>query len=316
MILERNKNNPIIKRDDVKDNFLDITSVFNPGAIKVDDDYYLILRVQDRSRQTMFLKAKSKNGIDFTIQDTPIHLMGIETVNKTIYHCYDPRITSIGDRFYMMFSMDMEDGCYLGLAETVDFEQFYFRGIVSEDENRNGVLFPELVNGKYLRCDRPNTQRIDGRVVSGNSICLSSSDDMQTWEVVDTIASGNPHYWDELIGAGPPPVKTKQGWLLVYHGIARHYQPIYQAGVMLLDLEQPSQIIARGKLNILEPRELYEMIGQVPNVVFPTGIIVENYDKDSYAENSSKVLLYYGAADTSVCLAESTVEKLIYACYQ
>ncbi|MCP4145843.1 MAG: glycosidase, partial [bacterium] len=129
--------------------------------------------------------------------------------------------------------------------------------------------------------------------------------DLLNWKPVGEVAEGNSHYWDELIGAGPPPVKTDNGWLLVYHGIALHYQPIYQAGVMLLDLDDPTKVIARGKYNILEPQEMDEMVGQVPNVVFPSGMIVED----------QRVMIYYGAADTCVCMAETTIEELIDACF-
>jgi predicted GH43/DUF377 family glycosyl hydrolase len=130
--------------------------------------------------------------------------------------------------------------------------------------------------------------------------------------------SGRPHYWDELIGSGPPPVKTSEGWLHVYHGIATHFGStnIYQAGVVLLDLHNPGKIIARGRYNILEPREPYELVGQVPNVVFPSGMIVNEVEPDGTAKPGSEVFLYYGAADTSVALAIATVDELIEACYE
>jgi beta-1,4-mannooligosaccharide/beta-1,4-mannosyl-N-acetylglucosamine phosphorylase len=94
-----------------------------------------------------------------------------------------------------------------------------------------------------------------------------------------------------------------------------HYQPIYQAGVVLLDLNEPWRVISRGRYNVLEPREMWEMVGQVPNVVFPTGIIVESYDENGFANNSSEVKLYYGAADTHIGLATSTIQALIDACF-
>ena len=120
-------------------------------------------------------------------------------------------------------------------------------------------------------------------------------------------------YWDELIGSGPPPIKTNEGWLLIYHGIATHFASanIYQAGVVLLDLEDPAQVMYRSKYNILEPREHYELLGQVPNVVFPTGIIVEEYDENGNAVMESAVKIYYGAADSCVCFAETTISTLI-----
>jgi beta-1,4-mannooligosaccharide/beta-1,4-mannosyl-N-acetylglucosamine phosphorylase len=127
---------------------------------------------------------------------------------------------------------------------------------------------------------------------------------------------GRLHYWDELIGSGPPPVKTRAGWLHVYHGVATHFAAanIYQAGVCLLDLNDPSRLIARGRNNVLEPREPYELSGQVPNVVFPTGIIVDEIDAEGYAAPQSKLRIYYGAADTVVALATATVGELLEAC--
>ena len=127
--------------------------------------------------------------------------------------------------------------------------------------------------------------------------------------------SGRLHYWDELIGSGPPPIKTAAGWLHIYHGMAMHFaSPIYQAGVVLLDSGDPSRVLARSRNNILEPRELWEMVGQVPNVVFPSGMIVEKHDTDGFAEPDSPVRVYYGAADTVVGMATCTVRELLEAC--
>ena len=163
------------------------------------------------------------------------------------------------------------------MAKTNDFEEFQFLGIVSDGDVRNGVLFPEKINGKYLRFDRPNKVQLEGGPASGNTIVLSESDDLLKWKPVKPVMSGRFHYWDENIGSGPPPVKTKEGWLHVYHGVAMHFASsnIYQAGVSLHDLNDPSIVLSRSKYNILEPRELFELTGQVPNVVFPSGMIVE-----------------------------------------
>jgi beta-1,4-mannooligosaccharide/beta-1,4-mannosyl-N-acetylglucosamine phosphorylase len=259
--------------------------------------------------------ARSKDGVDFEISPTPVRMRGIEKVEGPIYHCYDPRITRIDDVNYVMFAMDMEAGCRLGLARTRDFSALEFMEIVSDDDNRNGVLFPEKISGKYLRLDRPNQTEVAGGVMSGNSIVLSESDDLMSWRPVAPVASGRFHYWDELIGAGPPPVKTRRGWLQIYHGVATHFgsSNIYQAGALLLDLENPALVIARSACNFLEPREIYELAGQVPNVVFPSGFIVEEFDADGFARPDSPAKLYYGAADTCVALLEGYVEEWVQA---
>jgi beta-1,4-mannooligosaccharide/beta-1,4-mannosyl-N-acetylglucosamine phosphorylase len=316
--MRRHPKNPIITRQQIPNvppDLVDVSSVFNPGAIRFGKEYLLLLRVQNRGRRTFTLVARSRNGVDFDISSTPVQMKGIENVAATIHHGYDPRITMIDGAYYVMFALDMDSGCRLGLARTNDFSEFEFLGIVSGNDNRNGVLFPEKIDGKYLRLDRPNQFRLPDGVLSGNTIMLSESRDLLEWKPVAPIASGRWHYWDELIGAGPPPIKTRRGWLQIYHGVATHVgsTSIYQAGALLLDLENPSAVIARSRCNFLEPREMYELIGQVPNVVFPSGIIVEEHDPDGFARLDSPAKLYYGAADTCVALVEGYVEEWVQA---
>jgi beta-1,4-mannooligosaccharide/beta-1,4-mannosyl-N-acetylglucosamine phosphorylase len=316
--MKRHPNNPIITRQQIPNiipDLVDVSSVFNPGAIRHGNEYVLLLRVQNRGRRTFILVARSRDGVNFEISPTPVLMRGIEKVEDPIHHCYDPRITLIGGVYYVMFAMDTEAGCRLGLARTNDFSRFEFMGIVSDDDNRNGVLFSEKIGGKYLRLDRPNQTKVAGGVMSGNSIVLSESNDLLSWRPVAAVASGRFHYWDELIGAGPPPVKTRRGWLQIYHGVATHFgsSNIYQAGVLLLDLENPAKVIARSRCNFLEPREMYELTGQVPNVVFPSGFIVEEFDSDGFARADSPARLYYGAADTCVALVEGYVEEWVQA---
>jgi predicted GH43/DUF377 family glycosyl hydrolase len=317
MVLIRSKENPIITREKIPDKdpaLKDVSSVFNPGAVRFNDSFLLLLRVQNRGRETYILVAESPNGVRFKVRETPVRFQGIEKVKEKIHHCYDPRITCLDGVYYIMFAMDMEKECRLGLAKTENFSSFDFMGIVSCDDNRNGVLFPEKVGGRYLRLDRPNRKSAgSGDPASGSAICLSESDDLLNWKEIKTVIQGCPHYWDELIGAGPPPIKTKEGWLQIYHGVATHFASanIYQAGVLLLDLDDPGTVLARGCYNILEPREPYELMGQVPNVVFPSGAVAEKTDDAGFAAPESKIFVYYGAADTSVCLAVSTVSELI-----
>jgi beta-1,4-mannooligosaccharide/beta-1,4-mannosyl-N-acetylglucosamine phosphorylase len=316
--MRRSLKNPIITRKDiprVPPHLVDVSSVFNPGAVMFGEKYLLMLRVQNRGRETFLLTAESDDGIRFKVDDEPVHFQGIEKVEEKIHHCYDPRITPIEGTYYILFAMDMDDGCRLGLGKTKDFKSYDFMGIVSEDDNRNGVLFPERIGGRYLRLDRPNQSRLTSGTATGDTICLSESDDLLNWKIAAPLISGRFHYWDELIGAGPPPIKTREGWLQIYHGVALHLSSahIYQAGVMLLDLEDPSKVLARGRYNILEPRMLYELTGQVPNVVFPGGAIPKQVDDEGYAVTDSRVFVYYGAADTSVCLASASVRELVAA---
>jgi beta-1,4-mannooligosaccharide/beta-1,4-mannosyl-N-acetylglucosamine phosphorylase len=317
-VLKRDPSNPVLTRKDIPPfppDLVDVTSVFNPGAVQIGDRTLLMLRVQNRARETFFCMAESRDGFHFQVNPEPVRLNGIEKVEETIYHYYDARITPLEGRYYIQFAMDMDSGCMLGMAQTGDFRNFEFMGIASEEDCRNGVLFPEKIGGYYLRLDRPNRTALDQGPLSGDTIRLSRSRDLVHWSPGGDVISGRFHYWDELIGPGTPPVKTREGWLLLYHGVAMHLSSayIYQAGVLLLDLEDPCRVKGRSRQNILEPREPYEMTGQVPNVVFPGGWIVEGVDEEGFARPDSRVRVYYGAADTVVCLARSTIGSLVTA---
>ena len=204
----RSDRNPIVTREripSVPPGLVDVTSVFNPGAVRFGGRILLLLRVQNRGRETFILKAESGDGVDFRISGEPVRFAGIETVPGPVYHCYDPRITPLDGDFYVMFAMDREEGCSLGLARTRDFETYTFMGIVSEGDVRNGVLFPRKIGGRFLRLERPNEVRLESGVTTGDTIVLSESVDLLAWRPVAAVARGRPHYWDEMIGPGPPP---------------------------------------------------------------------------------------------------------------
>jgi beta-1,4-mannooligosaccharide/beta-1,4-mannosyl-N-acetylglucosamine phosphorylase len=317
--MKRYSRNPLIGRSDipcVRPHLVDVSSVFNPGAVRWNDQIVLILRVQNRGRETFLLPAFSGNGIDFTFADQPIQFRGIETLDYPVYHVYDPRITQIAPWFYITLALDTDRGCRTGLARTIDFREFEFLGELLHGDARNAVLFPEKIGGAYALLYRPNRSSLDGAVASGSEIELAVSDDLVKWTSRATVMKGRFHFWDEFIGSGPPPLKTTHGWLHIYHGVATHFASsnIYQAGVVLLDLEHPERVIARGRCNVLEPREMYELVGQVPNVVFPTGLIPAQVDPDGLVGEDTELYIYYGAADTSVCLATTTVRRLLEAC--
>ncbi|MBK7030667.1 MAG: glycoside hydrolase family 130 protein [Bacteroidales bacterium] len=316
--MKRHPSNPILTRENIPPippTLVDVTSVFNPGAVKNGDTYHLILRVQSKSRETFLVMAESKDGVSFKVENKIVHFQGIEKVKEKVFHIYDARITPLDGRFYIMFAMDMQDGCQLGLGVTDDFKSFEFLGITSNEDIRNGVLFPEKIGGKYFRMDRPNKSRHSGGPTSGSTIWLSSSLNLFDWEPVAPLINGRFHYWDEYIGSGPPPVKTRKGWLHVYHGVAGHFgsSNIYQGGVMLLDLNDPSKVLGRCRCNILEPREIWELAGQVPNVTFPSGMIVEAFDSEGFAKEDSEIKIYYGAADTAVGLVVTSINELLTA---
>ena len=319
--MQRSSRNPILTRIDIPEvapHVRDVSSVFNPGAVRWRGVDYLLLRVQTRGRKTVLMVAESDDGERFTVRPSVVEINGLEAVSETIYHIYDPRLTALGDNVYVVFAADVDGACRLGIARTQDFERFELVSFDDAGDTRNGVLFPEKIDGRYARLERPNRVALDSGVTTGSEIVLSMSDDLIAWTTVVPVMAGRWHYWDELIGSGPPPVKTRAGWLHIYHGVATHLvgANIYQAGAVLLDLHDPTKVVARTENNILEPRELYEHVGQVPNVVFPSGLIVDAFDDGGFAKPTATARLYYGAADTVVGMATTTVDALIRACLE
>ena len=320
MTFRRHPHNPILTRSDIPDipsRVSDPTSVFNPGAVKLGERYVLLLRVQTRGRETVLVRAESADGVRFEVANQIVPVEGIGGGRERIHHVYDPRITPLEGTNVVTLAMDTDAGCRIAMARSKDLRRLEFLGM-GDDDVRNAVVFPERVGGRYLRLERPNPIRDPGGPTTGDTIVLTESSDLLSWRSVGPIMTGRPHYWDERIGPGPPPIKTRDGWLLVYHGVSTHFGSvnIYQVGVALLDLDEPLTVRARGRCNVLEPREPCERVGQVPNVVFPSGLIVDDVDSDGFADPTSGVFLYYGAADTAVALATTTTADLLAACHE
>ena len=318
MPLHRHPATPILTRESipaVAPHLVDVSSVFNPGAALVEGRIVLLLRVQNRGRETFLLRAESEDGVRFSLEPEAVPVRGLEAAGR-VYHAYDPRITRLAGVWYVILALDRDDGCRLGLCRTDDFRALDFLGLITDDDSRNGVLFPERIGGRALLLERPNLAAVPGDPPSGDAIVLSRSDDLRHWERAGEVIRGRWRSWDERIGAGTPPVRTREGWLLLYHGVATHFASvgIYQVGALLLDLEDPRRVVARTRYNLLEPREGYELTGQVPNVVFPSGWVVESHDADDFARPESRVRVYYGAADTVVGLATTTIGELLADC--
>lgn len=311
--MRRHPKSPIVTRADilgVDERLRDVTSVFNPGGIYHDGEAILILRVQNRARQTLLVKAISRDGISFLTDVKPITIKGMETFPHKIYHIYDPRVVKLDERFLITCAIDTNKGCRVGIFQSRDLDSMEYIGMLEDSDQRNGVLFPELIGGRYLMLSRPNERVGPDGVRSGDRIVCYSSQDLLSWKEEAEVLKGEPHYWDELIGSGPPPIKTPIGWLLIYHGVATHFGGggIYQAGICLLDPSEPWKPVVRGPYNVLEPRELYETVGQVPNVVFPTAAFAMS---DKPIDLDTRLHIYYGAADTCVGLAVSTPQDML-----
>ena len=190
------------------------------------------------------------------------------------------------------------------LATTEQFETIERHGIVRQPEDKNAALLPHRVDGRWLLLHRPKTQYGGAR----GEILLSRSDDLVSWSTPEQVLQPREGaWWDSLrIGIGPPPLRTEHGWLLLYHGVKETVAgEIYRVGLALLDLDEPARVLRRLPNWILAPLALYERAGDVPNVVFPCGIVHDS--------GSDEVRLYYGAADSSICVATARLQDLLEA---
>lgn len=294
--LHRWEGNPIITLEDIP---YRCNTVFNGTPVKVGDEYFLLIRVEGQQGYSFFSLARSQDGFHFTVDPEPVMLPAKEGP-FAMYETRgieDPRLTEIDGRYYILFTAYSNWGTRIELAETTDFVHYERIALISEPGNKDGVLFPEKINGRYARLDRPIGNGI-------GSIWLSFSDDLIHWGDHQLVMTPHSGYWDSYrIGASAPPIKTEAGWLEIYHGVKMTSSgPIYKIGSVLFDLENPSRIIARCDEPILSPRETYERIGDVNNVVFACGAIVEPNDE---------IKIYYGAADTCICVATGKLSQLI-----
>lgn len=280
---------------------IECSSVFNAGATWFENKVLLLLRAEDFSRQTHFYVATSDNGIDFEVRPEEIRypMRAVEKAQGA--HRFDMRITPLDGAYYCCHATWMGKlGCSIAMARTTDFVDFEPMPSLSVPSNRNAVLFPEKINGLYARLERP--QNIDG----AGQIWVSYSPDLRYWGDSAPLNMPFTAWSTRKSGAGCIPIKTPAGWLAIYHATAMTASSEnYYLGVMLLDLHDPSKVIACPTRFILAAEEVYECVGQVPNVVF-TGGAVEMDD--------GTLNVYYGGADTRMCLAQTTVERLLQFC--
>jgi predicted GH43/DUF377 family glycosyl hydrolase len=295
-ILHRFEGNPIIALEDIP---FRCNTVFNGAVVKIGNEYFHLLRVESQQGYSVFALARSKDGLHFTVEDKPV----MEPARKGPFARYekrgieDPRITEIEGVYYVMYTAYSKYGPRIALAKTEDFFHYERIAIVSEPGNKDGILFPERINGEYVRLDRPIGKGV-------GSMWVSYSKNLVDWGKSEILMTPRQGMWDSYrIGASVPPIRTEHGWLEIYHGVKKTAAgPIYRIGTVMLDLEKPYKVIARSNQPILSPRADYERIGDVGNVAFACGAVVED---------SGEIKVYYGAADTCICVAIANFDDLV-----
>lgn len=313
--INRYPHNPILSAKDIP---YESDLVFNAGVTKYEGRYVMVFRNDYGYNESSGFKgtnlglAYSNDGIHWEVQPKPCFVLRDEEIKRA----YDPRLTVMDGRCYMCFAIDTRHGLRGGIAVTDDFDRFEILSL-SLPDNRNMVLFPEKINGKYVRMERPfpvysrgGKDRFD--------LWMSDSWDLKYWGNSNLVlAVEDVPYANNKVGPGAPPVKTEKGWLTVFHAVdldpergkngwEASWKKRYCAGIMLLDLKDPSKVIGMSKEPLIAPEADYEIRGGFRNnVIFPGGMILED---------TGEVKIYYGAADTSECLATASVDDLLSLC--
>ena len=295
----RYSENPVIGRFEIPSS----NSIFNSAVVPFKDGFAGVFRCDSRSRSMDIFAGFSKDGLNWEIEHEPIEFQCDDPEIGVKEYRYDPRVIEIDGRFYVTWCNGYH-GPTIGVGYTDDFKTFHQVENAFLPYNRNGVLFPEKINGNYAMVSRPSDT---GHTPFGD-IFYSESPDLEFWGrhrfVMGTV-KGNDSAWQSTkIGAGPVPIKTEDGWLLIYHGVLNSANGfVYAFGAALLDLDEPWKLIKRSKDYLMSPLELYELAGDVPNVVFPCAALVDG--------DTGRLAVYYGAADSVTGVAFVTVDGIL-----
>ncbi len=308
---------PVLTRADVPYN---AALTFNAGVTKYNGKYVMVFRndygdfENHKLTGTNLGLAFSDDGINWEVTSKPCFALQDDEIQRA----YDPRLTVIDGVCYMCFAVDTKHGLRGGFAKTEDFEHFDLISM-SLPDNRNMVLFPEKFGGNFVRLERPMPVYSRGHRDTFD-IWLSESPDLEFWGKHRLVmAVEDVPFANDKIGPAAPPVKTDKGWLTTFHAVELdttrgkfgwedRWQKIYRAGIMLLDLEDPSKVIGKYDEPLIVCDRDYELKdGFRQYAIFPGGMLLED---------SGEVKIYYGASDTVECLATADVNDLIRLCLE
>ena len=299
-VFHRHKGNPILTAADWP---YPANSVFNPGAtLLLDGTTLLLCRVEDRRGHSHLCAARSANGVDdWRIDPEPTLSADPEHFPEEVWGIEDPRITYVGElsKYAVVYTAYSRVGPGVALALTEDFDHFERYGMIMPPEDKDAALFPHRIGGQWALIHRPVS-------APGAHMWMSYSPDLRHWGshklMLEARRGG---WWDaNKIGLSPPPIETPQGWLVIYHGVrqtaAGH---LYRLGLALFDLHAPERCLRRSDEWVFGAIEPYERRGDVDNVVFPCGVTV--------APDGDTLHMYYGAADSSIALATSSIRSIL-----
>jgi predicted GH43/DUF377 family glycosyl hydrolase len=298
-LFERYPANPILRASDWP---YTVNAVFNPGVTRLDGETLLLVRVEDRTGISHLCVARSRDGLAGWRIEPETRLLPDLGSEAERYGIEDPRITLCGDEHMIVYTGYSNAGPLVRLASTRDFKTFQAHGTLMPPEDKDAALFPHTFEGRWALLHRP----VATQPRQMAHIWLSWSPDLHYWgdnQILLPAREGG--WWDaHKVGLGPPPLLTVRGWLLLYHGVrVTAAGAVYRLGLALLEADRPQRLLARSSEWVFGPRAPYEISGDVPAVVFPCGWTL--------GDDGDTLRLYYGAADTSICLATASLRALL-----
>ncbi|HUV38021.1 MAG TPA: glycoside hydrolase family 130 protein, partial [Planctomycetota bacterium] len=295
-IIHRCPGNPLVTINSLTSQASDI---YDAGAVRLDGEYVLLITVQSLEGHCSMYLARSTDGRHFNIEGKPFmsRARSGPFAEGESLGIRDARITRLDDTWYICYLAEGDAGERGVIARTDDFTAFERIAFLNEPDTKNPALFPAKIDGRYALLERPPT----------GAIWIAYSDDLVYWGSRSVVMSPRGGYWDsDRVGAAAPPIEIDGGWLLIYYGVrSTGAGPLFRLGAAILDRNDPSQVVARSNVPILSPREKYERVGDVGNLVFATGALLEP---------TGDVLVYYGASDSCICLGIASLDEIIQAC--
>jgi len=299
-LFKRSSKNPIITSEDLP---YPAHTIFNPAATIFENNTLLLTRVEDRQGFSHLTKAISKDGESNWIFDKSPTIKAEPNIHpEERWGIEDPRITWMTDleKWAVTYTSFSRTGPLVSLALTSDFIKFEKQGSIMPPDDKDSALFPRRFNGKYMLIHRPYSGGHKAH------IWISSSTDLKSWGEHQILLNAHDGgCWDaNKIGLAAQPLETSDGWLILYHGVRNTAAgAIYRLGLALIDLEDPSRVLKRSNEWVFGPEEPYEKFGDVDNVVFSCGWILD--------EATGKVRMYYGCADSCIGLATANLDDLL-----
>jgi beta-1,4-mannooligosaccharide/beta-1,4-mannosyl-N-acetylglucosamine phosphorylase len=294
----RYSENPIVKRNPIEG----IARIFNSAVVPWENNTFIgVFRAETVATLPHLRVGRSNDGIHWTFETKMLEMVDEQGRSWNPYYAYDPRVIPLEGAFYVVWCTEAH-GPSIGLARTVDFKHFVRLENPFIPFNRNGVLFPRKIQGNYKILSRASD---NGHTPFGD-IFLSESPDLVYWgKHRHVMERGGNGWWQGLkIGGGPAPIETTEGWLMFYHGVANTCNGyVYSMGGAILDIDEPSKVKYRCKNYLLTPEMPYEETGFVPNVIFPCATLHDSA--------TGRIAIYYGAADSYVALAFTTVDEVV-----